>query len=54
MYNTKLIITGDKIEMYKYTKILQDGYKVDNTNVKGRGNGGDRNRKSTLHKAQNY
>lgn len=52
MYNMKLIITGDKIEMYKYTKILQDDYKVDNANVKGRGSGGDRNRKSTLHKAK--
>ena len=52
MYNMKLIITGDKIEMYKYTKILQEGYKVDNSNVKGRGKGGDRNRKITLHKAK--
>ena len=51
LYNTKLIVTGNSTELYKYSKIITSGSRV--TNDKGRTNtGGNRDRKNTLHKAK--
>ena len=51
LYNTKLIITGNSTELYKYSKVITSGSRV--TNDKGRTNtGGNRDRKNTLHKAK--
>ena len=50
LYNVKLIITGNSTEFYKYSKVIKGGSRKDSDTRKGRG--GDRNRKSTLHKAK--
>lgn len=50
MYNTKLIITKNGMELYKYSKVIQTGSKEKHTG--GRNGVGDRNRSSTLHKAK--
>ena len=51
LYNTKLVVTGNSTELYKYSKVITSGSRV--TNDKGRSNtGGNRDRKNTLHKAK--
>lgn len=51
LYNTKLVVTGNSTELYKYSKTITSGSRV--TNDKGRSNiGGNRDRKNTLHKAK--
>lgn len=50
MYNVKMILTDNSTELYKYSKVINSGSRKDTDTRKG--NGGDRNRKSTLHKAK--
>lgn len=51
LYNTKLIVTKNSTELYKYSKTITSGTRI--TNVKGRGSGGgNRDRSNTLHKAK--
>ena len=50
LYNTKLIVTQNSIELYKYSKVITGGSRKDADTRKG--HGGDRNRASTLHKAK--
>ena len=51
LYNTKLVVSGNSTELYKYSKVITSGSRV--TNDKGRSNiGGNRDRKNTLHKAK--
>lgn len=50
MYNVKMILTDNSTELYKYSKVINSGSRKDADTRKG--NGGDRNRKSTLHKAK--
>lgn len=52
MYNTKLIITENNIELYKYSKPIKTGTTEINKHGGGRNGTGDRNRSSTLHKAK--
>lgn len=50
MYNTKIIITNAGIELYKYSKVIPEGCTGEHGG--GRNGNGDRNRRSTLHKAK--
>lgn len=50
MYNVKMILTDNSTELYKYSKVINSGSRKDTDTRKG--NGGDRNRRSTLHKAK--
>ena len=50
MYNVKMILTDNSTELYKYSKVINSGSRKDADTRKG--NGGDRNRKNTLHKAK--
>lgn len=51
MYNTKLIVTGNSIELYKYSKVIAEGHKNNNEGRRKAG-GTNRNRTGTLHKAK--
>ena len=51
MYNTKLIVTGNSIELYKYSKVISEGHKNNNEGRRKAG-GTNRNRTGTLHKAK--
>ena len=50
LYNTKLVVTQNSIELYQYSKVINSGSRKESDTRKG--HGGDRNRASTLHKAK--
>ena len=50
LYNTKMVVTQNSIELYKYSKVINSGSRKESDTRKG--HGGDRNRTSTLHKAK--
>ena len=51
MYNTKLIISGNSVELYKYSKVIKENIK-NNNEGRRRAGGTNRNRTGTLHKAK--
>lgn len=51
MYNTKLIVSGNSVELYKYSKVIKENIK-NNNEGRRRAGGTNRNRTGTLHKAK--